>query len=419
MDSLTQLMPKSIKRVMDLVQEAGVNVSGWGNPANPKYCYNWSFVEPNKVVVLNLWHENLREDGSIVSAILNMRTVASEQTELAATSREKKSKYLIRTRRAIEMDVAIQIALRLNLPVRVIICNRTETSDYRLSDDVATVGGRELDTDTWHVSKYDWETGDCLLVRDKQGQNPQSQPTTETSQNDIPRDSGATVEDDTSWSKAELRASIIAYFEMQKKAANGEAINKSKYYADLSTEFGRSAKAFEFRMQNISYVLYLMGRSWIAGLKPKGNVGINIAVEIERLIGEIEGQHLNPVVAFEIGVKTELKSKLIARPDGQTSPARTTSLVTQTVRDPKVKAWILWNAGNKCECCHIEAPFLTNDGSPYLEVHHLKRLAEQGSDTIFNAVAVCPNCHRELHFGRDSLVLLDRMYAGIDRLVRE
>jgi len=39
------------------------------------------------------------------------------------------------------------------------------------------------------------------------------------------------------------------------------------------------------------------------------------------------------------------------------------------------------------------------DNTPYLEVHHKIQLAEGGEDSIENAIAVCPNCHRELHFG--------------------
>jgi 5-methylcytosine-specific restriction protein A len=32
-------------------------------------------------------------------------------------------------------------------------------------------------------------------------------------------------------------------------------------------------------------------------------------------------------------------------------------------------------------------------------VHHLIRLADGGDDTVDNAVAACPNCHRQRHFG--------------------
>jgi len=46
------------------------------------------------------------------------------------------------------------------------------------------------------------------------------------------------------------------------------------------------------------------------------------------------------------------------------------------------------------------APFLRKkDQSPYLEVHHMIQLADGGEDTTENAVALCPNCHRQLHFG--------------------
>ncbi|WP_080666815.1 HNH endonuclease signature motif containing protein [Variovorax paradoxus] len=38
-------------------------------------------------------------------------------------------------------------------------------------------------------------------------------------------------------------------------------------------------------------------------------------------------------------------------------------------------------------------------GDPYLEVHHITPLALGGDDTVDNAWALCPNCHREKHFG--------------------
>ncbi|WP_414449152.1 HNH endonuclease [Burkholderia sp. 22PA0099] len=49
--------------------------------------------------------------------------------------------------------------------------------------------------------------------------------------------------------------------------------------------------------------------------------------------------------------------------------------------------------------CERPAPFRRPNGSPYLEVHHRVRLADGGDDTVENAIALCPNCHREHHFG--------------------
>jgi hypothetical protein len=69
-------------------------------------------------------------------------------------------------------------------------------------------------------------------------------------------------------------------------------------------------------------------------------------------------------------------------------------------RNPNVIAEVLIRANGICEKCGNEAPFRrATDGTPYLEVHHIMRLADGGKDTVENAIAVCPNCHRELHYG--------------------
>jgi 5-methylcytosine-specific restriction protein A len=61
----------------------------------------------------------------------------------------------------------------------------------------------------------------------------------------------------------------------------------------------------------------------------------------------------------------------------------------------------LERANGYCERCRATAPFKrAANGSPYLEVHHVVPLAEGGEDSIENATALCPNCHRELHFGK-------------------
>jgi 5-methylcytosine-specific restriction endonuclease McrA len=80
-------------------------------------------------------------------------------------------------------------------------------------------------------------------------------------------------------------------------------------------------------------------------------------------------------------------------------PATATVSTTVYLRNPDVVAEVLKRAKGKCERCGCKAPFLRKDGSPYLEVHHLKPLASEGEDTVANAQAQCPNCHREAHFG--------------------
>ncbi|MDN4546389.1 HNH endonuclease signature motif containing protein [Pseudomonas sp. C32] len=106
-------------------------------------------------------------------------------------------------------------------------------------------------------------------------------------------------------------------------------------------------------------------------------------------------------------------------PAGQDSPARLARATEQFVRDAQVVAFVLRKASGKCECCRQPAPFEKPNGLPYLEVHHVKRLASGGSDKTTNAVALCPNCHRELHHGANATELAERLYSRVERLVRE
>lgn len=69
-------------------------------------------------------------------------------------------------------------------------------------------------------------------------------------------------------------------------------------------------------------------------------------------------------------------------------------------RNPDVVAEVLMHAQGECKRCQQNAPFKRkSDGTPYLEVHHKIQLANGGEDTVDNAEALCPNCHRKEHFG--------------------
>lgn len=69
-------------------------------------------------------------------------------------------------------------------------------------------------------------------------------------------------------------------------------------------------------------------------------------------------------------------------------------------RNPDVVAETLARANGVCQSCKKPAPFRKrSNGDPYLEVHHIKQLAHGGDDSVENAIAVCPNCHRKYHHG--------------------
>ncbi|RQT09696.1 HNH endonuclease [Burkholderia contaminans] len=82
-------------------------------------------------------------------------------------------------------------------------------------------------------------------------------------------------------------------------------------------------------------------------------------------------------------------------------PERITVSTEAYLRNPDVVAEVLDLAQGQCQECRRPAPFARkSDGSPYLEVHHRVRLADGGEDTVENAIALCPNCHRKMHYGK-------------------
>ncbi|WP_081891471.1 HNH endonuclease [Verrucomicrobium sp. BvORR106] len=123
-------------------------------------------------------------------------------------------------------------------------------------------------------------------------------------------------------------------------------------------------------------------------------------------------------IEFENLVKTALKIIELPPPLGQLQPSRIEREVVQFSRDPWVHAYVLRRSAGHCERCGAPAPFLTPEGSPYLEVHHIVTLAEGGQDTINNTVALCPNCHRECHLGTRADTIADQLFQMVENKMK-
>lgn len=73
-------------------------------------------------------------------------------------------------------------------------------------------------------------------------------------------------------------------------------------------------------------------------------------------------------------------------------------------RDQNVRKAVLKRANGKCEYCGSSS-FQTSNGENYLETHHIIYLANKGKDKVTNVIALCPNHHREAHFGTNAVEL--------------
>tara|TARA_R110002167_G_scaffold21007_6_gene76509 strand:- start:9183 stop:9968 length:786 start_codon:yes stop_codon:yes gene_type:complete len=87
-------------------------------------------------------------------------------------------------------------------------------------------------------------------------------------------------------------------------------------------------------------------------------------------------------------------------------PKRKPRIRDDFARNAFVVAAASFRAGGICDVpsC-VSVPFKTESGTNYLEVHHVIPLGEGGNDELANAAALCPRCHRELHFGQNRVDL--------------
>lgn len=73
-------------------------------------------------------------------------------------------------------------------------------------------------------------------------------------------------------------------------------------------------------------------------------------------------------------------------------------IASRYVRNGTYKKGVLSSANGLCDACGGNS-FLASNGERFLEVHHKTWLSEGGPDIPENMVALCPNCHRQEHFG--------------------
>jgi 5-methylcytosine-specific restriction protein A len=170
----------------------------------------------------------------------------------------------------------------------------------------------------------------------------------------------------------------------------------TRYYLDgILTDFGEDAlkKALEAVSQHLEYYENLTGA-------PQS--------KIRATVKELSSKNTQSLEGYESKLADQVRKSLKENPDtrrarlaiAEKQPSKLAVTVTVFRRNPDVVAEVLLRASGICEACGKKAPFArAKDGSPYLEIHHKVQLSKGGDDTVANAMALCPNCHREKHFG--------------------
>ncbi|MGE8150945.1 HNH endonuclease [Pseudomonas vancouverensis] len=228
------------------------------------------------------------------------------------------------------------------------------------------------------------------------------------------------------WTDEELAASVDTYLKILALEKAGQVVDKAHEQEILQKGalINRSTKSVDFRLQNISFLFVELG------LEPNSypllaNIGSGVAARVGKILaarGVIDLDDYLPTADEEtLNRRTQkLREKnLLGEPEGIEKPKKMMVTSTSYARSPRIKAWILDNAKGICEGCNRPGPFELADGSRFLEVHHVKHLANRGSDRRSNAVALCPNCHKRCHHANDKDEFKEHLYENVKRLKRE
>lgn len=130
-------------------------------------------------------------------------------------------------------------------------------------------------------------------------------------------------------------------------------------------------------------------RVWVFPLKPVGTETVPI----------LEQSDLIKLAQHQESVARKMSNEELERCVLNQPPevGRTQVITTTWQRNALVVEYAKRRAAGICELCNSSAPFEDKHGKPYLEVHHIIWLSNDGSDTIDNVAALCPNCHRRMH----------------------
>lgn len=104
--------------------------------------------------------------------------------------------------------------------------------------------------------------------------------------------------------------------------------------------------------------------------------------------------------------------------------SKITSMVEQNKRNPQIGKEAIKVGGYKCGLNSGHATFVTKNGTPYVEAHHLIPMRKQDEfnnslDVKANIIPLCSFCHDKIHYGtaEDINEMLEKLYEDRKELL--
>jgi 5-methylcytosine-specific restriction protein A len=219
------------------------------------------------------------------------------------------------------------------------------------------------------------------------------------------------------WSLEHLDLCVSRYLGELLNEQAGKAVNKQDLYRELEAQTSHSSGSVRQLFQNISHELEQKHFKILTGVSPLSGSSSKLRNIIDDRIQKLYVANSAEELEEKSAILS-LRSGPIPEPIGNPNPRRISMSSTQIERRADVVRYIKDIADGTCECCGNAAPFKDALGKPYLEVHHVVRLTDGGPDIPSNAIAVCPNCHRALHYSGHQNELKEKLYKTVARLKR-
>lgn len=152
MDAVKALRPLNMTSVYDVLDQLGFDLGGWAinakgtankNPAVNGRAYAWSYRdEATRQDVFMLWHEDMTERDGRVRYLQNWQNVVADLEAKRPITARRADRFLRHVSN-----------LPLNAIVRVGIVEGSRATSS--SDESSSVARRVLDSEVWHLSRWD------------------------------------------------------------------------------------------------------------------------------------------------------------------------------------------------------------------------------------------------------------------------
>lgn len=203
------------------------------------------------------------------------------------------------------------------------------------------------------------------------------------------------------------------YYTANKELLRSNEINKDKdfpLYLIIYTSPNHYIYAGKLHYTNEYNVVK---KNWLFTLTAKSPSKHNIGYDINHLINNYTNNALDTIFkkskinkgteSAEHNLLNRINKKIRALDNKyQSSPHKNGyhRKVYEYYRSPHIRKYSKLVAKGHCQLCHKRGPFIDySTKMPYLESHHITPRHEGGPDNVWNIIALCPDCHRMMHYG--------------------